>query len=142
MNHELTDRPRRQQAIRPGLFCLAAALLLSAWVWTTAEDTYWLSHRGEVTTATVISNEPQRNGGTTLTVSFTTLTGFKTTSDTSNHHYTGVGKTIEIRYDREYPDRMQSADWGSDYRQPIILGGAAALALLIGAALIIGRRVD
>ncbi|WP_328334405.1 DUF3592 domain-containing protein [Kribbella sp. NBC_00382] len=136
----LADHRPRLRATAPGLFCLAIALLLTAFAWDKAEDVYWLSRRGEVVTATVLSEDHPRRGDPYITVGYTTSDGSKLTNTTSDYDHAEVGKPLQIRYDRGYPDRLQAADRPLSYRDVYLQGAAAAFLFLLAAALLIGRR--
>ncbi|WP_405064609.1 DUF3592 domain-containing protein [Kribbella sp. NBC_01505] len=94
-------------------------------------DLYWLRHRGEVVTARVVSVEVHPKGRDTIKVTYVPRGGQAVAAKTSNYHHAEVGKTIEIRYDREKPDRMQAADWTLSYTFTLLMyGGAGALVVL------------
>jgi hypothetical protein len=122
------------------LICLAIALLLLALAWDRAQDVYWLSRRGEVVTTTVLSEEHPRRGDPYITVGYTTSEGSKLTNTTSDYDHAEVGKPLQIRYDRGYPDRVQASDQTLTYHDVYVQGGAAAVLFLLAAALLIGRR--
>jgi hypothetical protein len=109
-----------------------------------AEDTYWLSQRGEVVTATVLGEKSDGGRANTkrLMVRYTTLAGVQIDNDTTNYDEDKVGPTIDVVYDREDPVRMQAADWGTDYVSPGVLGGLAVIILVAGAFLLIGRQAN
>jgi hypothetical protein len=109
-----------------------------------AQDTYWLSQRGEVVTATVLGEKSDGGRGSAkrLMVRYATLAGQQIENDTTNYHEDKVGPTIDVVYDRKDPVRMQAADWGTDYISPGVLAGFAVLILVAGAFLLTGRRAD
>lgn len=109
-----------------------------------AEDTYWLSHRGEVVTATVLGEKSDggRSNTKRLMVRYTTLSGQQLENDTTNYHDDNLGPTIEVIYDRKMPERMQAADWGVDYASPGVLAGLGVIILVAGPFLLVGSRAD
>jgi hypothetical protein len=71
-----------------------------------AEDSYWLSRRGEVVTATVLGEKTDsgRAGATRLMVRYTTLAGVQIENDTTNYDEDKVGPTTDVIYDRDLPN--------------------------------------
>ncbi|MFI5714114.1 DUF3592 domain-containing protein [Kribbella sp. NPDC051620] len=138
-------RPKkRDRRIWEGICCLLGAVVMLLIAAAMAEDTYWLSRRGEVVTATVLGEKSDhgRAANKRLMVRYTTKSGQQVENDTTNYYDDDLGPTIDVIYDREMPERMQAADWGVDYVSPSVLGGIALIVLTAGAFLLIGSRPD
>ncbi|MFK4088690.1 DUF3592 domain-containing protein [Kribbella sp. NPDC020789] len=122
-------KSRRWAITYDGTMLLVAALVFAAIGWFQINDLYWLRHRGEVVTGTVI----ELSGSKTehIKVTYVTTAGQTVTSETSNFEDGQVGQQIQVIYDRESPERMQAADWGLGYGFPAV---GFSLAFLVFAA--------
>jgi hypothetical protein len=98
--------------------------------WSEVDDLYALRHRGEVVTGTVVD----RYGGKTehLVVEFVTRGGAKVQADTTHFFDAEVGQPIEVIYDRDHPQLMQTTDYGLDYGLPAGLYGLVAVGFAVG----------
>lgn len=96
-----------------------ASLVFVGIGWAQISDLYWLRHRGEVVTGTVVD----RYGSKTvhLEIEYVTKAGRTVRSETSNFDEDHrVGQQIQVIYDREEPERMQAASWGLGYGFPAV----------------------
>ncbi|MFF1818451.1 DUF3592 domain-containing protein [Kribbella sp. NPDC058245] len=93
-------------------------------------DVYWLRHRGEVVTATVVDVQHSRRTDT-MKVNYLTRDGQPVTAKTSHYYSAEVGKTIEVRYDREKPHRMQAANYSLAYTFPVLVYGGFAVFVVL-----------
>jgi hypothetical protein len=97
---------------------------------TQVADVYWLRHRGEVVVATVVDIQHGRRIDT-MEVTYRTRDGQSVTAKTSHYYSAEVGKTIEVRYDREKPHRMQAANYSLAYTFPILVYGGLAVVVVV-----------
>ncbi|WP_405055966.1 DUF3592 domain-containing protein [Kribbella sp. NBC_01505] len=109
---------------------MVAAVGFGAAGFVQVADLYWLQHRGEVVTATVVDTEHTRRH-TWIKVNYLTRDGRPVTDKTSNFHSAEVGETIDVRYDRENPHRMQAADYSLAYTFPLLAYGGFAVGLIV-----------
>jgi len=109
------------------------AFVFAAVGWSQVDDLYALRHRGEVVTGTVVD----RYGFKTehLVVEFVTRGGAKVRADTTHFFDAEVGQPIEVVYDRDHPELMQTADYGLGYGLPAGMFGIVALGFAIGGIL-------
>jgi hypothetical protein len=107
---------------------LVAAVVMATVGTFMLQDLYWLERRGEVVTATVLDESSGKNPS--ITVRYVTRAGQAIENDTSNYFEATVGGTIDVLYDREYPYRMQAADYGTDPWLLVGIFGAVTLFFL------------
>ncbi|TDD58273.1 hypothetical protein E1263_19860 [Kribbella antibiotica] len=134
-----THQPRQWKFSWNGVLCLVAAVVFGVIGYVQVEDLYWLRHRGEVVTGTVVD----RAGGRSpwIEVRYVTRAGETVTERTSNGD-AELGRSIEVIYDREDPERMQANDWGLGYWFPALFFGAATAGFAIGAFVQLRPRRD
>ncbi|MET7279177.1 DUF3592 domain-containing protein [Kribbella sp. NPDC005582] len=131
------SRPRRWKVTWEGIACLIAALVFGAIGTVQIEDLYWLRHRGEVVTGTVVDRVDGRRPS--IEVRYTTLAGETFTEYTSNGEG-AVGESVEVIYDREEPTRMQTEDWGLGYGLPGVFCGVSVVFIVAGFVQLRPRR--
>jgi uncharacterized protein DUF3592 len=138
------NRPwaRRYEAL--GL--LLGALMLAALACFQAADVYWLRTRGEVVTGTVVEREhsPRQNW---IEVRYVTRAGetlTQTTSSVTVDDDLPPGAKVDVIYDPQKPERMQTAAWDLGFGWVVIGLGIASLVFAAGgvASLYRNRKVS
>ncbi|GAB3934737.1 hypothetical protein GCM10029976_044110 [Kribbella albertanoniae] len=137
---ETRTRPRAQWSVGFASVLLVICALVSVMLgWWEVLTLNGLQERGEVVTGTVLKVDDSGKHQS-IKVRYTTLAGKTITATTGNFRQAVVGQPIEIRYDREHPGRMTTADWDLDTTFPKYLSGGLAVLFVLGSLAAMRKR--
>lgn len=108
-----------------GAFCVVGMVFCLGRGTSEALDTYYLEHRGEVVTATVLDMHFGKTSS--IDVRYVTKTGETVEASTSNYYDGEVGHDLQVIYDPRNPQRVQGVDYGLDYFMASVWAGGALL---------------